>query len=101
MTNFTPLEEKAARHMCAVAGIDPDAKGFGLGKSMPEGSEYPLWHVQALNFRAGLRAIHHDICDIASDKFTDGLASWHLDSGFSTVLDFVDGTGETPKREGA
>lgn len=40
------MREKMARALCLKQGINPDARGYGLGKTMPEGASYPLWESQ-------------------------------------------------------
>lgn len=51
------MREKMARAMCIAAGIDPDARGYGLGRTMPEGSEYALWEAQLRGVDAALDAL--------------------------------------------
>ena len=38
--------EELCRLICKSKGIDPDRRGYGLGHSMPKGSEYALWEAQ-------------------------------------------------------
>ena len=40
------LREKLARCITIADGVNPDAKGWGLGVLMPKDTEYPLWEAR-------------------------------------------------------
>ena len=37
------MKEAIARRLCKYHGVDPDAKGYGVGNKAEKGTEYFLW----------------------------------------------------------
>lgn len=87
MTKF----EELCRAVCIADGVDPDAKGFGLGVQMPEGAQYPLWRVRARQVHAVLEAFKTNpddaMLDAAKQVFQQ--PRWTQRMLFEAVIDAV------------
>lgn len=87
MTKF----EELCRAVCIADGVDPDAKGFGLGIQMPEGEQYPLWQARAKQVRALLEAFKTNPDDVMLDaaKQVFQQPRWTQRMLFEAVIDAV------------
>ena len=50
--------EEIARAICVADNVNPDAEGYGLGQSMPEGERYPLWKARLKQADAVLEVVN-------------------------------------------
>jgi hypothetical protein len=51
------LIERVARAICLADDVDPDQIGVGLGRRMPKGETYPLWHARIEQAKAAIAAM--------------------------------------------
>ncbi len=57
------LVEKVARALCISQKIDPDATGFGMGRGMPKGKTYPIWHAWRRMAAASIEAVGAEVLE--------------------------------------
>lgn len=60
----TQMLERIARAICIADGCDPDAKGYGVGITMPRGEPYPLWQARLKQARAVLEAMREPTAEM-------------------------------------